>query len=65
LDSDGYASLMDDTGDIRNDIKVPEGELGQEIRTRFENGDALKVTVLQSLGEEAIMSYKPEQESRK
>lgn len=56
---------MDDSSDTRSDIKLPEGELGQEIRAKFESGDALKVTVLQALGEEAIMSYKQEQESRK
>jgi len=65
IDNDGYVSLMDDSSDTRSDIKLPEGELGIEIKTKFENGDAIKVTVLKALGEEAIMSYKMEQESRK
>lgn len=56
---------MDDSSDTRSDIKLPEGDLGQEIRAKFESGEGLKVTVLQSLGEEAIMSYKIEQESKK
>lgn len=65
IDNDGYVSLMDDSSDTRSDIKLPEGDLGQEIRAKFESGEGLKVTVLQSLGEEAIMSYKIEQESKK
>jgi translation initiation factor 5A len=65
IDNDGYVSMMDDSSDTRSDIKLPEGELGQEIRSKFESGEGLKVTVLQALGEEAIMSYKIEQESKK
>jgi len=65
IDNEGYVSLLDDSSDIRNDIKLPEGELGQEIRTRFENGDGLKLTVLQALGEEAIITCKLENESKK
>jgi len=65
VDTDGYVSLMDDSSDTRSDIKLPEGELGQEIRAKFEGGEGIKVTVLQALGEEAIMSYKMEQESKK
>ena len=29
---DDFLSLMDDSGDQREDIKVPEGELGEEIK---------------------------------
>jgi len=65
IDNEGYVSMMDDSSDTRSDIKLPEGELGTEIRGKFDSGDAIKVTVLQALGEEAIMSYKMEQESRK
>ena len=28
---DGYLSLMDDGGNIREDLKIPEGDLGKEI----------------------------------
>jgi len=65
IDNDGYVSLMDDSSDTRSDIKLPEGDLGQEIKAKFESGEGIKVTVLQALGEEAIMSYKIEQDSRK
>ncbi|CAF1543384.1 unnamed protein product [Rotaria magnacalcarata] len=65
IDNEGYVSLLDDSSECRNDIKLPEGELGTEIRSKFENGEALKITVLQALGEEAIVTCKAEQESRK
>lgn len=65
IDNDGYVSLMDDSSDTRSDIKLPEGDLGQEIKTKFDNGDAVKVTVLQALGEEAIITCKIENDSRK
>ena len=33
IDIDGdFLSLMDDAGETRDDIKVPEGELGDEIK---------------------------------
>jgi len=65
IETDGYVSLMDDSSDTRSDIKLPEGELGQEIKSKFENNEAIKVTVVKALDEEAIMSYKVEQDSRK
>jgi len=65
IDSDGYASLLDDSSETRSDIKIPEGELGQEIRAKFDNNEIIKVTVLKAMGEEAMMSYKVEQDSRK
>ncbi len=65
IDNDGYVSLMDDSSDTRSDIKLPEGDLGQEIKSKFENGEGVKVTVLQALGEEAIITCKNDNESRK
>jgi translation initiation factor 5A len=57
--------MMDDGSDTRSDIKLPEGELGQEIRTKFEAGEGIKVTLLVALGEEAIVGCKIEQESKR
>ncbi|CAF1048143.1 unnamed protein product [Adineta steineri] len=65
IESDGFVSMMDDTADTRNDIKLPEGELGQEIRSKFDNGDQLKITLLKACGEEAIIACKPENESKR
>ncbi len=29
---DGFLSLMDDSGETREDLKIPEGDLGEEIK---------------------------------
>jgi len=59
VDIDGdFLSLMDDGGDQREDIKLPEGELGDDIRTRFEGGDDLMVSVLSAMGEECAIAVK-------
>jgi len=54
-----YTSLLDEeTFGTRADLKVPEGELGSDMRRRFEEGDNLMVTVLQSCGTEMIIAIK-------
>jgi len=59
VDIDGdFLSLMDDGGDQREDIKLPEGELGDEIKTRFEGGDDLLVSVLTAMDEECAIAVK-------
>jgi len=59
VDIDGdFLSLMDDAGDQREDIKLPEGELGDEIKTRFEGGDDLLVSVLAAMDEECAIAVK-------
>jgi len=55
---DGYLSLMDDGGDMREDLKVPEGELGTELKNRYENQEEIIVTVLKAMGEEAVIAVK-------
>lgn len=35
---------MSDNGDVRDDLKVPEGELGQKIRSEYENGNDILVS---------------------
>merc|ERR1712168_1424633 len=34
---DDFLSMMDDTGDTREDLKCPEDDVGQEIRTAIAN----------------------------
>lgn len=36
ISEDGFMSLMSEKGDTREDLRVPEGPLGDEIRKRFE-----------------------------
>lgn len=53
---DDYTNLMDDLG-TRSDLKVPEGEVGEELLKRFE-ADDLCVTVLKACDEEKIIAVK-------
>lgn len=41
--TDGYLSLLKDNGDLREDLKLPEGDLGKEIESKFESGDEFLV----------------------
>lgn len=59
ISDDGYVSLMNDKGDTRDDLKLPEGDLGQKIREEFSKEDiSVIVTVLAAVGEEAIVACK-------
>jgi len=58
ITDDGFCSLMKDDGSVKDDLKVPEGELGQDIRSQFADGKELTVTVLSALGAEHIVSVK-------
>lgn len=55
---DGFLSLMDSNGETKNDIKVPEGELGEQITNDFKSGKELIVAVLKSMNEEAAIACK-------
>ncbi|OWF39825.1 eukaryotic translation initiation factor 5A-1-like isoform X2 [Mizuhopecten yessoensis] len=57
--NDGYASLMEDSGETRDDLTVPKNDIGAEITKNFEEGDTLMVTVLSSMGSEVIIGTKP------
>ncbi|XP_034044326.1 eukaryotic translation initiation factor 5A-1-like [Thalassophryne amazonica] len=55
---EGFMSLMDDNGDIREDLRVPEGEVGKDIQTKFDAGEEITVTVLAAMGEECAIGVK-------
>ena len=66
ISDDGFCSLLDeDKNETRDDIKLPVGDLGQEIKDKFEKDEVIKVTVLKAMNEEAILSYKIESDSKK
>ena len=49
---DGFMSLMLPSGDTKDDVKVPEGELGDQIKQMFDDGKEIVVTVIKALNEE-------------
>ena len=53
-----FLSLMDDGGNTRDDLKVPEGEIGEEITNAIAEGRDIMCTVLSACGEEAVIATK-------
>ncbi|KAH8401848.1 hypothetical protein KR009_008241 [Drosophila setifemur] len=58
ISDDGFLTLMTEGGDLREDLKVPEGELGDTLRSDFDNGKDLLCTVLKACGEECVIAIK-------
>jgi hypothetical protein len=55
---DGFLNLMDDDGNSKDDVKVPEDKLGKDIEEAFENGREMVCTVVSSMGEEFCLAWK-------
>jgi translation initiation factor 5A len=55
---DDFLSLMDDTGDTRDDLKCPDGEIGDEIRAAIGDEKEILCTVLSAVGEECVIATK-------
>lgn len=59
IDDEEFVSLMDDNGEIRNDLKLPDFPDGYSntLKNEFENKELI-VTVLKACGKEQIISHK-------
>merc|ERR1719369_2620155 len=55
---DDFLSLMDDSGETRDDLKCPDGEIGEEIRTAIKAEKDILCTVLSAVGEECVIATK-------
>jgi len=55
---DSFLTLMSDNGDVREDLRLPDGDLGKEIQTKFDAGEDLIVSVLSSMNEECAVAVK-------
>ncbi|KAG1292532.1 hypothetical protein G6F66_006885 [Rhizopus arrhizus] len=55
---DGYLNLMTQDGSTKDDVKLPEGDLGEKIQEEFDEGKDLLVTVVTAMGEEHALTYK-------
>jgi len=59
ISDDGFVTLMNDKGDTRDDLKLPDGDLGVKIREEFTKEDTtVIVTVMAAVGEEMIIACK-------
>jgi len=59
ITDDGFLSLMTDSGETKDDVKVPDGEVGEKIHKLFtEESKDTNVIVLTAMGEEAAIDAK-------
>ncbi|XP_074548784.1 eukaryotic translation initiation factor 5A-1-like [Halichoeres trimaculatus] len=56
--SDGFLTLMEDNGDTREDLRVPDNDLGKEISKKVDHGDQFMVSVLKAIEEEDVVAIK-------
>ncbi|KAH9846581.1 eukaryotic translation initiation factor 5A [Lenzites betulinus] len=55
---DGFLNLMTQDGVPKDDVKVPEDDLGKQIQADFDDGKDLLITIISAMGEEQAISYK-------
>jgi translation initiation factor 5A len=59
ITDDGYLSLMKEDGDTKDDVKVPDNEIGQRITKLFKDEEKDTNVIIQSaMGEEAAVDAK-------
>ncbi|XP_064650973.1 eukaryotic translation initiation factor 5A-1-like [Lineus longissimus] len=60
---DGFLTLMDDLGNEKEDLKLPDNDIGKEIQKKFDDGDSFMVTVLTAMKDEAVVGVKTMKDS--
>lgn len=58
ISDDNFLSLMRDDGTIKDDVKLPAGEIGDKIKGFAKDSKDASVVVLTSMGEEAAIDAK-------
>ncbi|XP_063676845.1 uncharacterized protein LOC134813096 [Bolinopsis microptera] len=59
MDESGFLSLFDEeTGELVEDIRCPEGDLGERLKTMTDEGKMIIVTILKAMGEEKVIDVK-------
>lgn len=59
MTDDGFLSLMDESGTTKDDVKIPEGEIGERITKLFtEEGKDVNVIIMSAMGEEVAVDCK-------
>lgn len=66
ITNDGFVSLMDEAGEMREDVRLPEypENFAREIQAAFETGKSHTVTLLSAMGHDQIVAIKEEQEEK-
>ncbi|KAB8252518.1 eukaryotic elongation factor 5A hypusine, DNA-binding OB fold-domain-containing protein [Aspergillus flavus] len=55
---EGFLNLANQDGTMKDDVKVPDGGLGQQIEQDFEAGTDLLIAVISAMGEEQAVSVR-------
>jgi len=55
---DGFLNLMTADGGEKNDVKVPDTEIGAQIEKEFEDGKELVISIVSAMGEEHALAVK-------
>jgi len=58
ITDDGFLSLLTADGATKDDLKFPEDEVGQQLRTLYDDGKDVVVSVLSAMGTEGVVSVK-------
>lgn len=56
---EGFLNLLTQDGGEKNDVKVPEDKVGDEIQKAFDDGEDIIVTITSAMGEEHCLGWKP------
>jgi len=66
ISADDFCSLMDDEGNCREDVKLPDfpDNFGREIKAAFEAGKSLSVSVLSAMGHDQIIAMKEDADAK-
>jgi hypothetical protein len=64
--NEDFVSLMDEEGNCRDDIKLPDypDNFAREIRQQFETGKNYSVVVMSAMGHDQIVGIKEDQETK-
>ncbi|KAL1900008.1 translation initiation factor eIF5A [Ceratocystis pirilliformis] len=58
VDDDGYMGLIDDSGGSKDDLKVPESDVGAKIMAMWEEEKDIVVVIQQAVNEECAIDVK-------
>ncbi len=66
ITEDDFVALVDELGNEREDVKLPEvpADLGRRIRADFLAEKVLNISVMSAMGHDQIIDYKVEEEKR-
>jgi translation initiation factor 5A len=62
ITGEGFVSLMGTDGDMKDDLRVPADDVGASIRSMFEEGKPVIVSVIGAMGEEKVVAAKENRE---